>query len=317
MGTTTLLSSARLQDSWLSFAQPLDVLQDSQYNMNTEIDISMEAQERWWRHYPPESRKTPIPSDICGTGPEFNKFFEEQKFNRRAANDEDKTLNALFATALKETGTSGTYVEVGAYNGRTESNTRFFHECLGWQGLLIEANPKIYNALVRNRPHDHRMSFSPTCSLAEELSNKTVPFHSIDATTAGIEGNALLHMGEAYKKVPCGTLTPVLVELFPEGHVDFVSIDVEGAEADVVEKLDFNNQVFIEIVMVENNSKICGQECEIRDRVRKRLKDVGYTMYSNIIINSDLFIHPDSKYELPKDYPKIPVEEHIAQGTAK
>lgn len=322
MGTATLLSSFQMQDSWLSLSRSIaDAMPESvqEYNSNRQIDTSLEAQERWrsernrkWRYYPLEPRKTPIPSDICGSAPEFNKFFEEQKFNRRSANDEDKTLHRLFAAALKETGTSGTYVEVGAYNGRVESNTRFFHECLGWQGLLIDANPKIYNALVRNRPHDHRLSYSPTCSLLEEMSHKTVPFHSIDATTAGIEGNALLHMGEAFIKVPCGSLTSVLVELFPEGHVDLFSLDLEGAEADVVEKMNFD-QLFIELIMVENFSKICGKECEVRDRVRKRLKDVGYALYSNIIVNSDLFIHPDSKYVLPKDYPTIPVEDYIAQ----
>lgn len=327
MGTATLFSSVQLQDSWLSLSQSLadqlDVLPSmTASNTDVKIDMSPEALERWrlernriWRHYPPEPRKTPIPSEVCGTGPDFSKFFELMP-NRRSLNDEDKTLHTLFSKAFQETGSSGTYLEIGAYNGRAESNTRFFHECLGWKGLLIEANPKIYNALVRNRPHDHRMNYSPTCTLAEELNNKTVPFHSIDTTTAGIEGSALRHMGQAYVKVPCGSLTSVLTELFPESHIDFLSLDVENAEADVVEKLDFR-QLFIELIIVENNSKICGRDCEIRDRVRKRLKDVGYKLYSNVVTESDLFIHPDSKYQLPNNYPKIPVEEYILEGSIR
>lgn len=329
MGVTTLFSSVQMQDSWLSISQTIaEQLEASQASSASassiaKVDTSPEAFERWrpernrlWRHYPPEPRKTPIPSEICGDSPDFTKFFEEQKYNRRSLNDEDKTLHTLFSKKFVERGTAGRYVELGAYNGRAESNTRFFHECLGWHGLLIEANPLIYNALVRNRPSDHRFLYSPTCTLAEEMSNKTVAFHSIDATTAGIEGRALRHMGQAHVKVPCGTLTSLLTELFPDGHVDFFSLDVENAEADVVEKLEFD-RLFIEIIIVENNSKICGPDCEERDRVRKRLKDVHYKLYSNVVTESDLFIHPKSKYQLPKNYPKIPVEEYIAQGSLR
>jgi hypothetical protein len=326
MGFATLFSSIQMQDSWLSISQAIAEQLESSPSANNNmvpVDTSPEALQRWrpernriWRHHPPEPRKTPIPSDVCGESPDFTKFFKEQQYNRRSLNDEDKTLHTLFSKEFVERGTSGTYVELGAYNGRAESNTRFFHECLGWQGILIEANPLIYNALVRNRPNDHRFSYSPTCTFLEELNNKTVAFHSIDATTAGIEGSALRHMGQAHVKVPCGTLTSLLTEVFPNGHVDFLSLDVENAEPEVVENLDFD-QVFIELIIVENNSKICGPECSERDRVRKRLKGVGYKLYSNVVTESDLYIHPKSKYQLPKNYPKIPVEQYIAQGSLR
>lgn len=323
VGMTTLLSSFQLEESWgnlsQSLAEQLDVLPD--YSSSAKaVDTSKEAQERWrpvrnriFQYVEPEPRETPIPSEICGDGPEYAKFFELMP-NRRSLYDEDKTLYSLFTKEFQNVGTSGRYVEVGAYNGRAESNTRFFHECLGWEGLLIEANPIIYNALGRNRPYDHLFAFSPTCTLAEEMSNKTVPFHSIDKTTAGIEGSALRHMGQDHIKVPCGNLTPILLELFPEGHVDFFSLDAENAEADVVEKLDLD-KVFIEIMMVENNGVICAEECEVRDRVRKRMKEAGYKLYSNVVTESDLFIHRHSKYQMPMDYPKIPVEGYIAQGS--
>jgi hypothetical protein len=321
MGMATLFSSVQLEESWLSLSQSIADQFDALPNTSAgkAVDTSKEAQEQWrternriFRHYPPDPRETPAPSEVCGNAPDYSKWFEQLP-NRRSLNDEDKTLYSLFSSAFRGVGDSGRYVEIGAYNGRAESNTRFFHECLGWTGLLIEANPIIYNALVRNRPYDHRMSFSPTCTLAEEMSSKTVPFHSVDKTTAGIEGSALRHMGQEHVNVPCGSLTPLLKELFPEGHIDLFSLDVENAEADVVEKLDFS-QLFIEIIIVENNSAICAQECEIRDRVRKKLKEAGYKIYPNVVTESDLFIHPHSKYQLPKDYPKIPVEGYIAQG---
>lgn len=315
MGISVILSSVKLQN----FIREMDFTATAGDPFSA---LSPEDQERRrvernrvFRYYPAEERTYPIPSDICGTGPEFNKYFDEQDFNRKALNEEDKILNNLFSSALQDTGSSGTYLEIGAYNGRAESNTRFFQECYGWKGLLIEGNPKIYQALARNRPLDHRMAFSPTCTLAEEFMNKTVPFHNVDATTAGIEGVAILHMGKQYVKLPCGSLTRILLELFPEGHIDFFSLDVENSEADVLEHLDFR-PLFIEIILVENISKICDEKCEVRDRVRKRLRDLGYALYPNVVASSNLFIHPDSKYQLPNGYKTIEVEDFILKGTS-
>jgi hypothetical protein len=46
----------------------------------------------------------------------------------------------------------GTYIELGAYDGVQERNTRFFDGCLGWDGLLLEANPRIYQRTMGTRP---------------------------------------------------------------------------------------------------------------------------------------------------------------------
>ena len=38
----------------------------------------------------------------------------------------------------------GFYIEMGAFNGHTYSNTKFFHDTLDWRGLLIEPAPNAY-----------------------------------------------------------------------------------------------------------------------------------------------------------------------------
>ena len=42
----------------------------------------------------------------------------------------------------------GSFLEIGALDGVTFSNSIFYEECLGWQGLLIEGNEVNYNAMV-------------------------------------------------------------------------------------------------------------------------------------------------------------------------
>ena len=47
-------------------------------------------------------------------------------------------------------GRPGTFVEAGAFNGYTYSNTAVLETCFGWSGLLVEANPANFRALAAN-----------------------------------------------------------------------------------------------------------------------------------------------------------------------
>ena len=98
--------------------------------------------------------------------------------------------------------------------------------------------------------------------------------------------------------VPCGSLTNVLLDVFPHGHVSFFSLDVEGSEPFVVGNIDFS-RVFIEIMMVEHFNDFCHpRNCESRDRYRKIMDDNGYIRFTRAIYKSDLFIHPLSTNHL-------------------
>ena len=61
------------------------------------------------------------------------------------------------------------------------------------------------------------------------------------------------HFGSSTEiiKVPTKTLSSILEEL-KINNVNYLSIDVEGAEKQVIESIDFNN-VFIDIIGFENN----------------------------------------------------------------
>mmetsp|Transcript_4275 Transcript_4275/g.6604 ORF Transcript_4275/g.6604 Transcript_4275/m.6604 type:complete len:124 (+) Transcript_4275:3-374(+) len=85
--------------------------------------------------------------------------------------------------------------------------------------------------------------------------------------------------------------------MFPHGHVNFFSLDVEGSEPYVVQNIDFQ-QVFIEIMIIEHSNSFCKRDglCESRNRFRKMMDDEGYIRFAKLVIKSDLFIHPKSKY---------------------
>jgi hypothetical protein len=246
------------------------------------------------------------PSEECGVAPNYNEFFS-QPATKRSRYDEDKIIyNKFFRNSNVTTttkGTKGTYVELGAFDGATESNTRFFDVCLGWKGLLIEGNPITYPKTRLQRPQSHRISYAPSCSAEYELTNKTVEFHQVVWSNAGLEGSALAYKDSPKPTVPvpCGPLGPVLQDMFPKGEtINFFSLDVEGAELMVLQTIDFHDPDTpqIDIFMVESYNSDCQAVCPKRDQVRTLLQDVGYKLYVDLIKASDVFVHPKSPYQL-------------------
>jgi len=237
--------------------------------------------------------------EICGAAPHYTDYFQ-RNLKQRSGDGEDRAIYELFfknATSIER----GTAVEMGAYNGVQQSNSRFFDVCLGWDNLLIEGMPKTYEQLLVNRPQAYRMNYAPSCTEAEEMENTTVKFDNYPMTNAGVSGTTNVTTSYTHKEwtvnVPCGPLTPVLLDMFPHGHVTFFSLDVEGSEPYVVQNIDFQ-QVFIEIMIIEHSNSFCKRDglCESRNRFRKMMDDEGYIRFAKLVIKSDLFIHPKSKY---------------------
>ena len=251
--------------------------------------------ERYQYHSPEHYVNHSYREEVCGSQPPFEKYFTQEATKLRSANNEDKSIYNIFFAANR---TKGSVIEIGAFDGKTESNSRFFDFCLGWDTLLVEANPLKWEQLILNRPHAHRLSYAPSCSHEEEMNNKTLQFtHSI-WTNAALESVKSAYSGKNLTTydVPCGSLTKVIHDLL-NGHVTFFSLDVEGAEPMIVNNIDFDN-VFIEILMIETFNGFCkaGQFCQSRNDFRKRMRDTGYLMFEHMVSKSDVFIHPRSQY---------------------
>lgn len=57
----------------------------------------------------------------------------------------------------------GTFLEMGAYDGATESTSAFFEQCLGWRGVLVEAQPKSFMKVLKNRPSALNIRVAGSC----------------------------------------------------------------------------------------------------------------------------------------------------------
>lgn len=143
--------------------------------------------------------------------------------------------------------TPGFFVEFGAYDGLQYSNT-FALAQRGWRGLLIEPSARLAQECCKNRPD----SLVVRCALVSGQDGRDdVELHyaglmSVVASSAGLTtdqqrrvtvGARMQEMKRRIERVPARTLTGVLEDCGVT-VIDFMSIDVEGNEAGVLQGLD-------------------------------------------------------------------------------
>ena len=170
---------------------------------------------------------------------------------------------------------NGLFVEVGANDGISQSNTLFFEKCMGWRGLLIEAIPSLFTKCQQNRPKCNVIN----CALVgSDYPDKTVEMrycNLMSLVKGGLKneedeqrhiqrGKQFLVKGEEtyIVKVPAKTLSDLLCEQHID-HVDFLSLDVEGYEPEVLKGIDFGrHRIEFMLIEVRDREKV---EAVIRD----------------------------------------------------
>ena len=138
--------------------------------------------------------------------------------------------------SIGESGPGLTYVDVGANEPRSLSITASLYD-LGWRGLLIEADPVLAAELRVHRPGD------TVVEAAASAVAGMITFHRVPGTGLGTldaaEAATARGRGFAVEEiaVPALPLNDILTEHL-DGPVHFMSIDVEGAESQVLAGLD-------------------------------------------------------------------------------
>lgn len=154
----------------------------------------------------------------------------------------------------------GVFVEIGAHDGISISNTYYLEKNLGWNGLAVEPNPNIYNQLKRNRScntvnasigaKDGTSIYRHISGYAEQLSGLVDQYHPTHLIRIKNEIN---QYGGGYQDIEiiCYSIN-TLLEKYKLHHIDYLSIDVEGGEKSIIEELDFN-RFDISVISIENN----------------------------------------------------------------
>jgi FkbM family methyltransferase len=174
----------------------------------------------------------------------------------RSQTEEDRHLLEHFFHGL----CGGTYVELGGLDGITISNSHIFAHVYDWKGVLIELAPSNYQKLVQNRPHELVAPIQAAVCNSERIVHYIEENGKFWGTTSGIwefmsdsfRQTWWKHVSLAdTKPIRCTPLRQLFREYTPNIHwFDFLSLDVEGAERDVLESIDFTTTAF-GVILVE------------------------------------------------------------------
>lgn len=130
----------------------------------------------------------------------------------------------------------GFFVEIGAHDGQNLSNTLWLERQHFWSGLLIEANPDLCQKLDKLKRHAWRI-----CACLSSTKRSVIFIKGEVDTLGGIESHIDEHHMKVMDKnskiiVPCCDLMDVLdkIKIY---HIDFFSLDFEGAEMAVLESV--------------------------------------------------------------------------------
>ena len=155
----------------------------------------------------------------------------------------------LYCLALNGGKRNGYFVEFGACDGKLISNTRLMETEFGWTGILAEPSPYWHEQLRANRD----CNIETRC--VWHTSGETVSFaeYSNDAymtQSSVLEHNANAPVSKSYD-VETITLLDMLDHYNAPSEIDFLSIDVEGLEFEMIKNFDFSKYLF-SFMAIEN-----------------------------------------------------------------
>jgi len=163
---------------------------------------------------------------------------------------------------------SGRYVDVGAGHPEHNSVTKLFYDA-GWSGINIEPLPSLADALTAKRPRDVTIQAAVSSRNIDSIDLTVVDSWDELSTTVADRADRLRAEGRALStmSVPVVRLDNTLAA-HGVRDIQFLKIDVEGAELDVLLTLDLTKtRPWIIVVEVVSGSSSSSDRQEIRDHL--------------------------------------------------
>ena len=157
---------------------------------------------------------------------------------------------------------NGTYVDIGAGHPIADNVSFFFYE-RGWQGVAVEPQQRLVDLYARLRPRDAVVAALIGTQSGEADFHVFEAFHGL-STTNMKHAEAATALGAGYRtvKVPMITLAE-LCRKHGLREIDFLKVDVEGAEADVLKSGDWKafrpKAVVVEAIAPGSNEPVLGK----------------------------------------------------------
>lgn len=201
--------------------------------------------------------------------------FDNQSYSQEG---EDMILSRIF-----EGKKNGFYIDVGAHHPKRFSNTYFFYK-QGWRGINIDAMPNSMRLFNKIRPRDINLE------IAISSESKKLTYYEFNEPALNGFSEELSRDRDGlrnYKiinqlEITTHRLDDVLKNLKNEipTEIDFLSIDVEGLDFEVLQSLNFNvykPRVILIEILTSNLEDIAKHE------IADYLKKFNYEVFAKTV----------------------------------
>ncbi len=137
--------------------------------------------------------------------------------------------------------TDGFYVDIGCHHPIDYSNTYALYR-RGWRGLAVDADPEAIAAFAHHRPEDKAIH----CALGSRPGAVTLHLFNDRSMNTMDEASFRAFLAKPKKRhigdltVECRRLDDLLAQEMPPGRaIDFLNVDCEGADLDILESNDW------------------------------------------------------------------------------
>ena len=207
----------------------------------------------------------------------YNKSTERLKFLERAIEfgcfSTSQLFQDLFVLIITKGKRNGFFVEFGAANGKYLSNTYMLEKHFGWTGILAEPARIWISDLSRTRncTIDQRCVWSKSGEQIQFNETKEPELSTIKKYS-DIDAHAINRKSGNTYMVDTVSLVDLLDQNKAPKVIDYLSIDTEGSEYEILANFDFT-KYDIRIITCEHNFTIN------RDRIYALLARHGYSRY--------------------------------------
>jgi FkbM family methyltransferase len=192
----------------------------------------------------------------------------------------------LLAFVLSGCKSAGFFVEFGATNGKDLSNTYMLEKKFGWNGILAEPAKSWHKELKHNRDCSIEFDCVWKESNAELIFNE-VPYLELSTIDSFSSGDMHSQDRQSGNRYPVNTITlnEMLVKYSAPHDIDYLSIDTEGSEYEILNSFDFSKHQFSYISSEHNFTNN-------RESIVELLSTKGYKrILENVSRFDDWFVH--------------------------
>lgn len=194
---------------------------------------------------------------------------------------------------------NGYFVELGANDGLVQSNTYYYEKQRNWRGVLIEPAPNKFLECKANRGKNNTF-FCAAC-VSFDFNEEFVKIAYSDYMSAPLNlesdiADPMAHAKAGQKYLPehetvfefgakATPLSLLLRQASAPNEIDLLSLDVEGAELEVLKGINHD----------EHSFKFMLIECRNYKRLETYLKSVGYSLLEQLSHHDYLFTNEGNK----------------------